>query len=64
MGRVEVEEGLITRAEAGEAEEVFLTSSWLGVMPGATVEGRGLGERKIGAGLLERYRKEVYGERE
>ena len=59
MRRIVVEETLMTRADLGAAEEVFLTSSWLGIMPAASVEGRTPGERKVSAPLLEAYRKEV-----
>jgi len=61
MERLEVEEGLVTRAEVEEAEEIFLTSSWLGVMPGATLEERPLASRAVCGPLLEAYRREVEG---
>jgi len=61
MGRVEVAEALITHADLEIADEVFLTSSWLGIMPGASLAGRALGERRVSARLLEAYRKEVDG---
>jgi branched-subunit amino acid aminotransferase/4-amino-4-deoxychorismate lyase len=57
MQRVDVKETLITRADLGSAEEVFLTSSWLGVMPGASLEGRAL-QRSVSTGLLDAYRKD------
>jgi branched-subunit amino acid aminotransferase/4-amino-4-deoxychorismate lyase len=56
MRRAEVEETLMTRADLAMADELFLTSSWLGVMPVASVDGRQLKERKAGAQLLEDYR--------
>jgi branched-subunit amino acid aminotransferase/4-amino-4-deoxychorismate lyase len=59
MRRVEVEETLMTRADLAEADELFLTSSWLGIMPASSVDGRALGERKVGAGLLADYWKDV-----
>ena len=59
MGRVEVAEALLTRADLAAADEVFLTSSWLGIMPAASLEGRALGERKVSSRLLDAYRKEV-----
>jgi branched-subunit amino acid aminotransferase/4-amino-4-deoxychorismate lyase len=62
MERVEVTEALLTRADVAGADEVFLSSSWLGIMPAASVDGRALGERKIAARLLAAYRAEVYGE--
>jgi branched-subunit amino acid aminotransferase/4-amino-4-deoxychorismate lyase len=61
MGRVEVDEALLTRADVAGAAELFLTSSWLGIMPGASVEGRTLGERKVAGRLMEEYRKDVEG---
>ena len=33
------------------ADEIFLTNSWIGVMPVATIEGRPLGHRSIGPKL-------------
>ena len=61
MRRVKVEETLMTRAELGAAAEVFLTSSWLGIMPAASIEERPLQERKVAARLLEDYRNDVSG---
>jgi branched-subunit amino acid aminotransferase/4-amino-4-deoxychorismate lyase len=61
MRRIEVEETLLTRADVAAAEEVFLTGSWLGIMPAASVEGRALGERKVAGPLLEDYRKVLAG---
>jgi len=59
MRRVEVEETLVTRADLAAVEELFLTSSWLGIMPAASVDGRALGERRVAARLLEDYREDV-----
>jgi branched-subunit amino acid aminotransferase/4-amino-4-deoxychorismate lyase len=59
MERVEAAEALLTRSDVAGADEVFLTSSWLGIMPAASIEGRTLGERKVSGRLLEAYRKEV-----
>jgi branched-subunit amino acid aminotransferase/4-amino-4-deoxychorismate lyase len=64
MQRTEVKERVMTRAEVEHADEVFLTSSWLGIMPAASVNGRALAERKISAGLLEAYRSDVNGQRQ
>lgn len=61
MRRLEVEETLMTRADLAAADELFLTSSWLGIMPAASVEGRTLRERKVGAQLMAAYRKESEG---
>ena len=59
MERVDATQELLTRAEVEAADEIFLTSSWLGIMPAALVGGRSLGERKTGARLLNAYRKEA-----
>jgi branched-subunit amino acid aminotransferase/4-amino-4-deoxychorismate lyase len=56
MKQTSVRESLITRAEAGTATEIFLTNSWLGIMPAASIDGRALGQRNISSGLLEAYR--------
>ena len=55
--RRKVEERRLRREDAANADEIFLTNSWLGVMPIATLEGRPLGPRSIGprlAGDFER----------
>jgi branched-subunit amino acid aminotransferase/4-amino-4-deoxychorismate lyase len=59
MQQIEAKETLITRADLAAAEEVFLTSSWLGIMPAASLEGRPLNDRKVSSQLLDTYRKEV-----
>jgi branched-subunit amino acid aminotransferase/4-amino-4-deoxychorismate lyase len=59
MRRVETTEALLTRADVATADEIFLTSSWLGIMPAASIEGRLLGKRNVGAALLSAYRKEI-----
>jgi branched-chain amino acid aminotransferase len=59
MRRLRVEETLMTRADLALADELFLTSSWLGIMPVASVDGRAVIERKLGAQLLEDYREDV-----
>ncbi len=51
MGRRKVQERRLRREDVVKADEIFLTSSWLGVMPVATVEGRPLGHRAIGPKL-------------
>lgn len=61
IGRRKVEERRLRREDVVNADEIFLTNSWLGVMPVATVEGRPLGHRMIGPRLaaeLERRRSE------
>lgn len=60
IGRRKVEERRLRREDVVEAEEIFLTNSWIGVMPVATLEGRPLGPRSIGPRLaaeLERRRE-------
>lgn len=49
--RRKVEERRLRREDVVNAEEIFLTNSWIGVMPVATVEGRPLGPRSIGPRL-------------
>jgi 4-amino-4-deoxychorismate lyase len=56
MRRTAVQQKLLTRADVEAAEEVFLTSSWLGIMPGASLENRPL-KRIVSAPLLEAWRK-------
>ncbi len=61
IGRRKVEERRLRREDVVNADEIFLTNSWVGVMPVATVEGRPLGARAIGprlAGELARRRDE------
>jgi branched-subunit amino acid aminotransferase/4-amino-4-deoxychorismate lyase len=56
MRHATAQEKLLTRADVEAAEEVFLTSSWLGVMPGASLENRVL-QRTMSARLLDAWRK-------
>jgi branched-subunit amino acid aminotransferase/4-amino-4-deoxychorismate lyase len=58
MRRGDVRESLITRADIEAAEEIFLTSSWLGIMPAASLEGRTL-YRAVSTQLLDAYRKDI-----
>ena len=51
IGRRKVEERRLRREHVVAAEEIFLTNSWLGVMPVATLEGRPLGPRSLGPRL-------------
>ena len=58
--RRKVEERRLRREDIVNAEEIFLTNSWLGVMPIATLEGRPLGPQNIGPKLaseIERQRE-------
>ena len=61
IARRKVEERRLRREDIVNADEIFLTNSWLGIMPVATVEGRPLGHRTVGpklAGELARRREE------
>jgi len=58
MRRADVTETLLTRAAVESADELFLTNSWFGIMPAASLESRPL-RRIVGPGLLEAYRKEI-----
>jgi len=61
IARRKVEERRLRREDIVNADEIFLTNSWLGIMPVATVEGRPLGHRMVGPRLsaeLERRRSE------
>jgi branched-subunit amino acid aminotransferase/4-amino-4-deoxychorismate lyase len=49
--RRKVSERRLRREDVINADEIFLTNSWIGVMPVATVEGRPLGPRSIGPKL-------------
>jgi branched-subunit amino acid aminotransferase/4-amino-4-deoxychorismate lyase len=51
IGRRKVEERRLRREDVVNADEIFLTNSWIGVMPVATVEGRPLGPRWVGPKL-------------
>ena len=53
--RRKTEERRIRREDAVNADEIFLTNSWLGVMPIATLEGRPLGHRSIGPKLAAEF---------
>jgi branched-chain amino acid aminotransferase len=62
MKRRKVVERRLRREDVVNADEIFLTNSWIGVMPVATVEGRPLGHRSVGPKLaaeLERRREEI-----
>ena len=55
IARRKVEERRLKRADVLAADEIFLTSSWIGVMPVATLEGRPLGRRHIGPKLAAEF---------
>lgn len=51
LGRRKAGERRLKREDVLSADEIFLTNSWIGVMPVATLEGRPLGPRRIGPKL-------------
>jgi branched-subunit amino acid aminotransferase/4-amino-4-deoxychorismate lyase len=51
INRRKTEERRLRREDVVNADEIFLTNSWIGVMPVATVEGRPLGPRHLGPRL-------------
>ena len=53
--RRKVEERRLRREDATIADEIFLTNSWIGVMPVATLEGRPLGPRSVSAKLAAEF---------
>ena len=52
----------LSAEDAGKADECFLTSSRLGVMPVAEVEGRPMPSRRTGEALAALYRERILGE--
>jgi branched-subunit amino acid aminotransferase/4-amino-4-deoxychorismate lyase len=60
INRRKVQERRLRREDVLAADEIFLTNSWIGVHPVATLEGRPLGPRNVGSRLvaeLERRRE-------
>lgn len=55
IGRRKVAERRLRREDVTTADEIFLTNSWIGVMPVATLEGRPLGPRSIGPKLAAEF---------
>ena len=51
MQQTKVTERRLRREDVTMADEIFITNSWLGIMPIATLEGRPLGPRRVGARL-------------
>jgi branched-subunit amino acid aminotransferase/4-amino-4-deoxychorismate lyase len=51
IARRKVEERRLRREQIVSADEIFLTNSWCGVLPVATLEGRPLGPRAVGPKL-------------
>lgn len=64
INRRKVEERRLRREDATTADEIFLTNSWLGVMPVATLEGRPLGPRSIGMKLAAEFAQRREGAKE
>ena len=61
INRRKVQERRLRREDILAADEIFLTNSWIGIHPVATVEGRPLGPRSVGPRLaaeLERHGSE------
>jgi len=59
MSQIEATESLLTRAEVESADEIFLTSSWLGIMPAASLQSRPLPDRQTSTRLHSAYRNEI-----
>ena len=55
IGRRKVAERRLRREDVTSADEIFLTNSWLGVQPVATLEGRPLGPRATGPKLAAEF---------
>ena len=53
--RRKVEERRLKREDVLAADEIFLTNSWIGVMPAGTLEGRPLGRRFIAPRLAAEF---------
>jgi branched-subunit amino acid aminotransferase/4-amino-4-deoxychorismate lyase len=51
MQRIPVEEAKLSKEDAMQADEIFLTNSWAGVMPVATLNGRALPSKAVAASL-------------
>jgi branched-subunit amino acid aminotransferase/4-amino-4-deoxychorismate lyase len=55
--RRDVEEALLRRSDIEAATEIFLTSSWLGVMPVRSIEGRSIRLGTVSKSLLAEWRE-------
>jgi branched-subunit amino acid aminotransferase/4-amino-4-deoxychorismate lyase len=55
--RRKVEERRIRREDVLKADEIFLTNSWMGVMPIATLEGRPLGPVRVASRLIGEWER-------
>ncbi len=59
MRKRPVGQGRITEDDLGQVDEIFLTSSWLGVMPVTALEGRDLPSHEVAAQLRVEYEREI-----
>lgn len=59
MHRRDVGESSLTGDDLKNADEIFLTSSWLGIMPAASLDGRKLASRPVADALRVEYEQEV-----
>lgn len=59
MRRREVVEADLTQRDCEEADEIFLTSSWLGIMPAASLETRRLASRAAASALRAEYLRAI-----
>ena len=59
MRKRPVAQGRITGDDLEQADEIFLTSSWLGVMPAGALEARDLPSREVAAQLRIEYEREI-----
>jgi branched-subunit amino acid aminotransferase/4-amino-4-deoxychorismate lyase len=57
--RRKVEERRLRREDVLRADELFVTNSWVGVMPVSTLEGRPLGPRRVGPKLAGEWQASV-----
>ena len=57
-----VDDCLLSLEDVNQADECFLTSSRLGVMPVAEIEGRSMPSRNRGEALAALYREKILGE--
>ena len=59
LKRRDVQETSLSADDARNADEIFLTSSWLGVMPAASIDGRRLPSADTAKGLRREYRAAI-----
>lgn len=58
--RRDVRERGLTRAELEAADEIFLTSSWLGIMPAAALEEKDIASKAISSALRREYEQALF----